>query len=221
LLTAIVMQQLERRQDAELVAHVQHARRALAAGHYVEPPGENVRDLVTTGLARWPDESHLLKLRSDAAHELVTRAMAARSGGDVAGARELATTAHELDPSDGTAKLLLAQYEDELAASLEDAGNLGGPRVTLEVPIGRARPGERSELVARVLVGSGRHEITRAQFVVIGPGLVPEGIAIGAVGSGRFRAIFSPPREGEYEVQFEANVDGATVRAHRTLTVTR
>lgn len=220
-LTALVMQQLQGRQDAELIAHVQRARRALASGHYVDPPGDNVRDLVKTGLARWPDDTDLVKIQSDAAHEIVTRAMAARSGGDVAGASELAKTAHDLDPTDGTAKFLLAQYEDELALSVEDGGTLGGVRVTLEIPIGRARPGGSAELVARVLMGSSHREVTGAQFVVTGPGLAAEGLTIPAVGAGPFRTVFSPPREGEYEVQFEANVEGATVRADRRLSVTR
>ena len=219
-LTALAMQNFSSRTDAEHAAHVMRARRALADGRYVEPPGDNVRDLVKIGIAKWPDDVELVKVQSDAAHEVVTRAMAARSGGDVAGARDLAKTAHDLDPTDGTAKLLLAQYEDELVASVGDAGgDLGGPRVTLDVPIGRARPGARSELVARVLMGTNRPEIRSAQFIVTGPGLAPEGLVIPAVGSGPFRAFFAPPREGTYEVQFEANVDGATVRADRSLAV--
>jgi predicted Ser/Thr protein kinase len=222
-ITGLVMQHYSNgaaKVDAERTAHLARTRHALVKGHYVEPPGENVRDLVAAGLVKWPDDSSFTKLQSDAAHELSTRAMAARSGGDVAGAHELAKTAHELDPSDATAKLLLDQYGDELASSGGDAGDLGGPRVMLEVPIGRARPGGRAELVARIFVGA-NHVITGAQFRVRGPGLPADGVVIPGVGSGPFRAIFSPPREGDYEVQFDANVEGATVRASRMLNVTR
>ncbi len=221
-ITALVMQHLTNRPDTDRIAHVNRTRIALANGHYLEPPGDNVRDLVTIGLARWPNDSDLAKIRSDAAHEMVTRSMAARSGGDVTGARDLAKSAHDLDPTDGTAKLLLAQYEDELVASNTDAGgDLGGVRVSLDVPIGRARPGARAELVARILMGAQRRTVTGAQFVVTGPGLAADGLVIPAVGSGPFRGTFAPPREGEYEVQFEANVDGAVVRADRMLGVTR
>jgi serine/threonine-protein kinase len=221
-LTVLVMQNVMNRPDTARAAHIQHARIALANGKYTEPPGDNVRDLVKVGLAKWPDDADLTKLQSDAAHEIVTRAMAARSGGDVGGARDLAKTAHDFDPTDGTAKLLLAQYEDELAASSEDGGGgLGGPRVVLDVPIGRARPGGRAELVARVLMVATRHEVTGAQFLVSGPGLPADGLVIPAVGSGPYRATFSAPREGDYDVQFEANVEGATVRADRTLNVTK
>lgn len=220
-LTAFVMDRRSRHDDADQVALVQRARRALAAGHYVDPPGDNVRELVQAGLTRWPDDSDLLKIQSDAAHEIVTRAMAARSGGDIGGARDLARTAHDLDPTDGTAKLLLAQYDDELATSIEDGGSLAGPRVTLEVPMGRARPGGRAELVARIVTGAGRREVRDAQFVISGPGLPANGISLPAIGSGPFHAVFSPPREGEYEVQFEANIEGATVRAERSLSVAK
>jgi len=221
-LTALVMQHLSNRGDSERTALITRTRHALARGQYIEPPGDNVRDLVKIGLSKWPDDAELTKIQSDAAHEVVTRAMAARSGGDVAGARDLAKTAYDLDPTDGTAKLLLSQYEDELAAASSDAGaEVGSPHVALDVPIGRARPAARSELLARVMTGTSRGEITRAQFVVTGPGLASEGLVIPAVGAGPFRAIFTPPREGSYEVQFEANVDGTTVRAHRELAVSR
>jgi serine/threonine-protein kinase len=220
-LTALVMQHVSNRADTARATHLARARAALVKGQYVAPPGDNVRDLVVAGLKKWPDDSSFAKIQSDAAHELVTRAMATRSGGDVAGARDLAKTAHDLDPSDGTAKLLLAQYEDELVATSSDAGDLAGPRVTLDVPLGRARPGGRADLVARVLTGSSRHEVSSAQFIVTGPGLPTDGVVLPAVGSGPYRVAFAPPREGNYEVEFEANVEGATVRANRTLNVTR
>jgi hypothetical protein len=219
-ISALVMQHYAHRTDEERVAHIERARTALSKGQYTEPPNDNVRDLVRGGLMKWPNDSDLTRISSDAAHELVTRAMAARSGGDVGGARDLAKTAHDLDLTDGTARLLLSQYEDELA-SAEDAGALGGPRVTLDVPIGRARPGGRAELIARVLMGANRVDVRTPQFVITGPGLETEGLTLPAIGSGPFRATFAPPREGSYEVQFEANVEGATVRADRTLYVTK
>jgi eukaryotic-like serine/threonine-protein kinase len=234
-LTALGMQYAAGREDNDKSAHVERARRALASGRYVDPPGDSVRDHVRSGLARWPDDTDFVKIQSDAAHEVVTRAMAARSGGDVAGARDLAKTAQDLDPTDGTAKLLLAQYEDELAASGENgSGGLGGPRVTLDVPLGRARPGGRAELVARIFVGQEVHDVGRPQFTITGPGLAGDGLTLPAIAAAEprvnaheggthrptvYKATFSPPREGSYDVEFEANVDGATVRAQRTLGV--
>jgi serine/threonine-protein kinase len=219
-LAVLGMQQLSQREDGERAELLRRARRALAAGHYTEPPGDNVRELVATGLVRWPDDSELLKIQSDAAHEVVTRAMAARSGGDVAGARDLAKTAHDLDPTDGTARLLLAQYEDELLHALDGGiGELAGPRVMLDVPVGRARLGARAELFARIVTGTSHREISGAHFVVRGPGLEADGLHVPALGLGPFRGFFVPPREGAFTVEFEANVDGAIVRAVRVLDV--
>jgi len=125
-LTVVAMQQLERREESAREEFLRRARRALAAGQYTEPPGDNVREIVANGLARWPDDSELIKIQSDAAHEIVTRAMAARAGGDVVGARDLAKMAHDLDPTDGTARLLLSQYESELANAADGgAGDVG------------------------------------------------------------------------------------------------
>ncbi len=224
-IAVLVTQQIAHRREAEHDEHVARTRRALATGRYVEPPGDNVRDLVKAGQAKWPDDPVLVTLQSDAAHELVTRAMAVRSGGDVTGARDLVRTAVDLDPSDGAAKLLLDQYEDELVAMSDDGGTGGallGPRVTLDVPTGHPRPGARIELVARILVGSAaRPKVASPQFVVHGPGLAKDGASLAATGTGPFRAVFTPAHEGSYEVQFEANADGATVRAERTLEVAR
>ncbi|HVJ92910.1 MAG TPA: serine/threonine-protein kinase [Labilithrix sp.] len=221
-LTAFVMQNVTRREDAEHAAHVQRARLALANGRYVDPPGDNVHDLVEIGLVKWPGDIELTKTQSDAAHELVTRAMAARSAGDVVGAHALAKTAHDLDPTDRTAKLLLAQYEDEIAAAAPDGGGeISEPRIELHVPSGRARLGVRSELVGRVHRDRQSHAVTHAQFVITGPGLAAEGLVLPAVGADPYSAAFSPPTEGDYVVEFEANVGGATVRAERTMNVTR
>jgi serine/threonine-protein kinase len=218
--TALVMQYVLQRPDEERRLHLQRAHRALVSGHYIEPPGECVRDLVIAGLKRWPDDPELANVQTEAAHEIVTRAMAARSGGDVAGAHDLAKTAHDLDPADATARLLLAQYDDELVASDSDGGTLGGVRVTLDLPIGKTRLGSSVDLDARITMGASPHSVTWAQFVVVGPGS-SERVRIPVAGSGPYHATFTPPREGGYEMQFEANVAGATVRAERNLTVTR
>lgn len=223
-LAALATQHLVHRPDPALAERsriITRTRTALARGRYVDPPGNNVRDLVAAGLAKWPDDPELVDLQSVAAHEMVTRAMAVRSGGDVAGARELVRTAHDLDPTDGTARLLLAQYDDELASSESDGGDLGGPRVTLDVPTGRARAGLRAELSAMVSIGSSRPSVHGPQFVVVGPGLGSDGVTLAAQGSGPFKASLVLPTEGLYEIEFEANVEGATVRASRSLSVSR
>jgi hypothetical protein len=214
------MQFVAHRGDEEHKQHVARTHKALAAGHYIEPEGESVRDFVSAGLKQWPDDTDLAKIQSDAAREIVTRAMAARSGGDVAGAHALAKIAHDLDPSDATARLLLAQYDDELVAPV-DGGTLSGPRVTLDLPAGKAHVGSKVDFDARITMGgpSRQNHVTGAQFVVVGPGLPGDGTRIPALGTGPYHALFSPPSAGSYDVQFEANVEGATVCADRTLIV--
>jgi tRNA A-37 threonylcarbamoyl transferase component Bud32 len=220
-LSVLAMQAYQQRADTTYAAHVKRAHRALAQGHYVDPPGENVRDLTRGGLERWPDDGELGKIRSDAAHELVTRAMAARSAGDVTGARDLAKTAQELDPSDGTAKLLVDQYDDEIEGAIDAGVVAGGPRVSLEIPPGPARPGGRAELVAKVTAAGNPRTMSGAQFMVLGPGLPKQGLAIPGGTGPTFRAMFVPPRDGLYEIQFEAGIDGAMVRASRSLYVSK
>ncbi len=218
-LTVITMQQLATRQDTARLDHIRKARHALANSRYVEPQGDNVRDLVAYGLTRWPSDPDLENIRSDAAHEVVTRAIAARSGGDVLGARELAKTALELDPTDRTAKLLRDQYDDEAATSTSDAGGQNfGPQVSLEIPGGRVRPGSRIELVANIFMGGRDESVHGTQFVVTGPGLAPEGLILTVSGKPPYRTGFSPPRIGTYDIEFEATVEGATLRAERSLT---
>ncbi len=223
---ALVTQQVSYNRNAEHDAHVAKARRALASGHYLRPDGENVRDLVATGLSRWPDDEQLVSLRSDAAHELVTRAMAARSAGDLEQARDHVKTALEFDPSDRAAAILLDQYDDELRLHAEaGAGGAGGaPKVLLTLPPGKRRASSPLSLVARVAAtdrGSGA--VQDARFTTVGPGLPAEGLVTSATldHDGAFRTKVTPPREGTYEIVFEANIGGVPLRAERTVDVER
>jgi len=219
-LTGLAFQTLSNRKDAAIDAHVARARLALTQGHYTTPPGDNVRDLVASGLARWPDEVRLVQVKSDAAHELVTRAMAARSSGDVGQARDLAKSALEFDPTDHAAKILLDQYDDELGQA--GAGGLGAPKVLLDVPVGRSRQGQKIELTARIIVGGAapRSAVNNPRFTVSGAGLKSPLIIPGVPAEGGlYRASFTAPRSGEIEVVFEANTDGMPLRAEHTIEV--
>ena len=108
-----------------------------------------------------------------------------------------------------------------LASPALPVGAFGGLAVSLDVPSGKVRPGGSAELSARIVMGTAKRSVSGAQFVITGPGLAADGLNIPASGAGPFRTTFSPPREGVYEVEFEANVEGATVRANRTMTVKR
>jgi len=221
-IAVIATQQFQKHRDEEHEALVERARRALTEGRYTSPAGDNVRELAAAGSKKWPDDPRFQDLRSDAAHELDTRALALRSAGDLVQARDLVKQANDLDPSDQTARMLLEQYEDELLAMSADAGAVAGAKVLLDVNATRPRPGGKVEIVARILVGgAAKPSIGGAKFVVTGPGLPKEGRPVAPVGDGPFKATFTPPREGTYEASFEANAEGHVVRATRSFDVNR
>ncbi|GAC1529536.1 MAG: hypothetical protein NVS3B10_26110 [Polyangiales bacterium] len=206
-------------------AHLAHARRALTESRYVNPPGDNVSDIVTAGLAKWPDDTELAQVRADAAHEMVTRSMAARAGGDVGGARDLARDALQLDPADHTARILVGQYQDEVDSMLlERTMNSGAPKVIFEMPP-LARPGQKLDLAARVAPGAAgpKAKIQGSKVTLFDNGKTSAGtaIAVAPADAHDFKGTLTAPKVGSYDVVFEAVVDGITVRASRDLDVVR
>ena len=215
---ALVVQQLGLRKDEAHDAHIARTRRALVEGRYTAPPNDNVRDLVASGLKQWPDDPALVQIKSDTAHELVTRAMAARSAGDLGQARDLVKSALDFDPSDHAATILLDQYQDEL-----DVDGGGAPRALIEVPIGRARPAQRVELIAKISINGAapRGAVNNPRFTLKGPGVEKLVVVATQRENGTLVAHFIPPREGNYDVVFEANTEGIPFRAEHLLDVTK
>ena len=210
---------------SDRTAHLARARRALTESRYVNPPGDNVSDIVTAGLAKWPDDTELAQVRADAAHEMVTRSMAARAGGDLGGARDLVRDALQLDPADHSARILVGQYQDEVDAMLNGTTtNTGGPKVIFEMPA-LARPGQKLDLVARLAPGAAgsKAKIHGSKVTLFDNGKTSAGssVPIAASDTHDFKGTLVAPGIGSYDVVFEAVVDGATVRASRDLDVVR
>jgi serine/threonine-protein kinase len=209
--------------DAERAAYLENARGVLADGHYTAPPGENVKDLVDQGLRKWPGDTELKKLRSDAEHEMITMAIAARESGDVMGARNLARDAHALDPTDNSARYMHAQADDDLKGIASGTTlNSGNPRLVFESPP-NAKPGERVEMTCRVVPGQAG---PKAKVSNVKVSLLPNGQTTGGTpvtltqtDAWNVRALLTAPAPGSYDVSFEANVDGTVVRAMRDLDV--
>jgi serine/threonine protein kinase len=225
-LAALGFQHYGAKKDSEREAVVARARRALAEGHYVAPPEENVNDICGAGLKRWPDEARLTQIQSDAAHELVTSAIAKRSSGDVLQARKLVETALVLDPGEDSAKVLLDQYKDEIASAGDGGGTgagVGLPKALTDIEES-AKVGEKVDLVGKVTVGSkpATGRATEAKFTVTGPGLPTAGAVLnaGPSGAGTYKVATKLPREGKYVVVFEAIVDGVPVRAEDEILIT-
>ncbi|MBK6462763.1 MAG: serine/threonine protein kinase [Myxococcales bacterium] len=209
--------------QAERTKHIERTREALTDGHYTAPPGENVSDLVRVGLQRWPNDAELKRLRSDAEHEMITMAMAARSSGDLVGARDLARGAHSLDSTDNSARFLRAQLDDDLRGIASGATvNVGAPRLVFESPP-VVKPGARVEMTCRVVPGAAG---AKAKISGIRVTLLPNGkttggapVTLTSTDPSNVRAVVVAPEPGSYDVSFEASVDGMVVRAMRDLDV--
>jgi len=222
-LAVLATREVMHRGGSDEAKYVARARRALVEGRYVSPPNDNVRDLVDTGLQQWPDDPELNQMKSDAAHELVTQAMAARAGGDVGGARQLAHEASQLDPSDQSARILLAQYDQELGALTSGAStNVGPPRLLFDVPL-LARKGDRVPIRGRIVMGAaGAKAKVEGLRVALLPNRKTSGgtpIPMQSSDPARLEGTLVAPAPGSYDVVLEASVDGTFVRALRDLDV--
>ena len=211
------------RGDREHATYVDHVRRVFADGHYTEPPGENVKDLVAAGLLRWPNDGELEQVLSAAEQEVVTMAMAAHAAGDVLGARDLAHDALELDPTDNSARYARAQAEDAYQAAMSDAGaNLGPPRLAFESPP-MAHAGEPITMRCAIAVGAAgaQAKITGVRITVYPNGRTDVGVPVelSYEGPTHVQATLMVTNVGSYDVTFEAAIDGTYVRAMRDLDV--
>ncbi|AKV03111.1 serine/threonine protein kinase [Labilithrix luteola] len=222
-IAVIVTQQIAKHGEEAHRSYVAKTRRALAESRYVTPPGNNVKELVTAGLQRWPDDGDLAAIRSDAAHEMVTRSMAARSAGDVGGALALVRDAAQLDPTDHSARMLRGQYEDDLRALENGTMTTGSPRVLVTAP-SMAKPSAPITIDVRILPGnSGPNAKVAAMTLTIFQNLrTTNGTVVALVPVGdafHFKAEANAPALGSYDVVFEATVDGRAIRAERDLDV--
>jgi serine/threonine-protein kinase len=211
------------RGDRERSAYLSRARRVFADGHYTEPPGENVKDLVAAGLVRWPEDGSLEQLRSAAEQELVTMAMAAHGSGDVIGARELAHDAYDLDPTDNSARYARAQADDAYAFAMANAvAHTGPPRLLFESPP-MAHVGDPVEMRCAISTGAAGPiaKITDVRVTVFPNGRTDGAIPVevSSADPTHVHAVLKVGAPGSYDVTFEAAVDGTIVRAMRDLDV--
>ncbi len=207
----------------ERAAFVERTRAALIEGHYTAPPGQNVSDLVKAGLLRWPNDTELRRLRSDAEQEMITMAMTARSAGDIVGARDLARDAYTLAPTDNSARSLRAQLDDDLRGIASGATlHTGAARLVFESPP-VVKPGSKVEMTCRIVPGGAG---PKARIGGLKISLFPNGQTTGAVpitftstDPASVRAVLTAPAVGSYDLSFEAVVEGVVVRAMRDLDV--
>jgi hypothetical protein len=223
---------------------VAHAEDALKRKRFDNPPGDNVRDLTTSAIAKWPNEPRLLEVRARTCDELVKEAIRQQLGGDIPDAQRLVRLARELDPTDTTAQQLAVEY-DRLALAKTaasgvvvlaspDAGRATpsakavvtatGPfRTAMDVQPPKPRVGESVELVVKVTTAAG----TSLKKPLDDPHFSVRGSSIGGDGAlqlpafsdadGIFRASFTFLAAGKYEVTFHAKSDSYALKATRVL----
>jgi len=216
---------------AQIDSFVVRASDALAHQRWDAPPGDNVRDLTDQGLARFPSDPQLLRVRARASTEVVAAARAKREGGDDASAVRLAALAVQLDPNNPSATALVEELSAPPQPSPVDStipplasGRGGGTaslaRATVDVSSAHPRIGQPVDLSARVVGAARGARVEGAVFRISGPGIAP-GTQLEATdgGSGAFRAMFAFLQAGRYEVAFSAKADGVPVRSTRSVVV--
>ncbi|HEY8072506.1 MAG TPA: hypothetical protein VIF62_00305, partial [Labilithrix sp.] len=211
---------------------VTRATDAMFKNQFVDPPGENVRDITNEGLRRWPNDKKLVDVRVRAASELVVRAQGQRGAGDISKALELARSAHDLDPNDATAKHLVEQYEAELAqftaantppldkpASLPKTlpPNVAAAqpyKVLLDLSAPAPRIGQTVDLTARVAPPKGAFD--QPAFTITGPS-GPVTMPAQSPAPGVYKGTYAFLEGGRFEVAFTTQADGKPLRASRVV----
>ncbi|MBX3228231.1 MAG: serine/threonine protein kinase [Labilithrix sp.] len=224
-ITALLIHRLMLHPAEERRLYHERVRLALAEGHYVTPPGENVRELVDDGMKRWPTDGTLRQMKSAAAKEMVTMAFAARESGDLVGARNIASLALELEPTDNSARYMRAQCEEELVdAQNGTSARVGPPRLIFESPH-LVKPGVLVQITAKIIYGAADPKttpVTDMKLSIHATGKTTGGplVTFASQDPSAIRATFHAPSvTGTYDVSFEADVGGTTVRAMRRLAV--
>ena len=220
---------------------VTRAQDALKRKRWDTPPGDNVKDLTTDGLARWPADARLVEVREHASDELVKEALGQKFSGNLTEALHLARLARELDANDTTAQHLVQELEQAVGQVAPVPSTPApiplkppsaqvqprplppppaGVRVTLDASTAKPRVGQQVDLVAKIGGPGGAPKSTPEDphFVIAGPGGSSTRLPASPEGTGLFRASFSFLEAGKYDVTFSAKLDGNAVHAARAVT---
>ncbi len=230
--------------SAQLNAVVMRANDALVHGRWDAPAGDNVRELTDEGLAHWPKNPQLLGIRALAGDGVLHAARAESENGDGTEALRLARVALDLDPDNGDARRLVADWSREPAPSPGAADSAVPPLATGAAPLGAppsgglaatapstsvraaleasdARPGvgQPVDFVARISGGT-RPKLDGPRFRIAGPGIAA-GTELPAAddGSGSPRTTFTFLQAGRFDVSFSAHIGTSIVHASRPIVV--
>jgi hypothetical protein len=103
-----------------LETFVSLANDALLHQRWDSPRSESVKGITDDGLALWPNEPQLLRIRALACTDILKTANVRREEGNVGEAVHLSKLAYQLDPSDVQAQRLAAEMETQAQAPPTD-----------------------------------------------------------------------------------------------------
>jgi serine/threonine-protein kinase len=205
---------------SELEREVTRAKDALLHHRYDAPPGQCVRDITREGLAKWPNDPGLLRVRYLAADDTVQEARNRRFEGDLGEARRLVQLARELHPEERDALDLEAEIERDRALIL--SGETKMHRGTVRVGIRfRSAHGVVDRGTFRVLALKAK-ELKNVELTVSGGGLQKPSTLPMRLEGGYWTTDYAFPKEGVYDITVNG-VDGtgAELQASRQLTISR
>lgn len=218
-----------RRAPDPLAAELKRIDRAEAAGQWDQPAGENVLELLERAKRTAPSDPRVKERRVRANQALVNIAIDRAFAGRLREARRYAVAAARIDPSDDTAKRLVREYDAKLHE--EETSKLDPMEIdagmTVEKPKHGATPHAHhgttpSAKKPSAKVGASPHkphlgqtvrlegsvdaEVSKAEFVITGPGLAKPAV-LDATPDGRvLSASFTFLDRGTFDVQFVADV---------------
>ncbi len=120
LLSARALGVFEEAPVPDAASYERRARDAMKRRAWNAPKDDNVLDITTSALARWPNAAPILAVRRDAAETVADEARS-RTDTDVAEAERLSRLAIELDPGNEKARALLASLTSGDAQGAGDA----------------------------------------------------------------------------------------------------
>lgn len=131
-LTVVLLRREHEPAEPSAQVFVDRARAALREERYDSPPGENVLDLTTSALRKWPGHAGLWAVRKEAAKRLMDRATALAHDRPEEGLAR-ADLATELDPDNQRARQLLDEVTIPRpgAGPPADAPSAGSPPAAL------------------------------------------------------------------------------------------
>ncbi len=205
---------------SEVAREIARANDALLHHRYDAPPRNCVRDITREGLAKWPNEPRLLRVRHLAADDSVQEARNRRFGGDLEEARRLVQLARELHPEERDSLDLEADIERDRALIL--SGETKMLRGTVRVGI-RFRSGQGTADRGTFRVSALKtKDLKELELTVSGGGLQKPSTLPMRFEGGYWTTDYAFPSEGVYDITVNGiDGTGAKLQASRQVTIDR